>query len=280
MKIRKITSLTAALSFILTVVTSIVLYVVPPGRVSYWADWRFWGLTKDGWGNLHIVMGVLFLVALFLHIYYNWKPLISYLKDKKRNLKVWTAEFNIALVITLVFGVGAVLPFPPISWIMDANTWFKDGGSAKYGEPPYGHAELSSLNAFSQKMGLDAEKAVALLKDAGYPVTGPGDTLEHLARAKKVPPQKVYEVIQTARKAGAQPSPGGQMPPTPQPGTGNLSLADLCTQFGLNMKEVVGKLKEKGIVAAEKTTLKKIAEQNKISPTAVYEAIYAATQGE
>ena len=279
MKIRKITSLTAALSFILTVVTSIVLYVVPAGRVSYWADWRFWGLTKDGWGDLHIVMGVLFLVALFLHIYYNWKPLISYLRDKKRSLKVLTPEFNVALVITLVFGVGTLLPFPPVSWIMDANAWFKDKGSAKYGEPPYGHAELSSLNAFSQKMGLDAQKAVALLKEAGYPVTGPGDTLEQLARAKNVPPQKVYEVIQTAKKAGAETVAGEKMPANPQPGTGNLSLMDLCTQYGLNMKEVIRKLKEKNISATEKMAVKKIAEENKMSPTAVYEAIYAAAQG-
>ena len=51
MKMRKITSLTAALSFLLMVLTSIILYIVPQGRVAYWADWRLWGLSKTDWGN-------------------------------------------------------------------------------------------------------------------------------------------------------------------------------------------------------------------------------------
>jgi len=78
MKVRKIASLTAALSFLLMVLTSIILYIVPEGRVAYWADWRLWGLTKSDWGNIHINLGLLFLIALFLHIYYNWKPLVLY----------------------------------------------------------------------------------------------------------------------------------------------------------------------------------------------------------
>jgi hypothetical protein len=79
MNIRRITSLTAALSFLLMVLTSIILYIVPQGRVAYWADWKLWGLTKTDWGNIHINLGLLFLIALFIHIYYNWKPLINYL---------------------------------------------------------------------------------------------------------------------------------------------------------------------------------------------------------
>jgi uncharacterized membrane protein YedE/YeeE len=106
MKIRKITSLTAGLAFIVMLVTSIILYVVPQGRVAYWADWKLWGLTKTDWGNIHINLGLLFLIALFLHIYYNWKPLINYLKDKSKRIKVFTSEFNAALIITILFVLG------------------------------------------------------------------------------------------------------------------------------------------------------------------------------
>jgi len=38
LKIRRITSLTASLAFILMLLTSIILYIVPQGRVAYWAD--------------------------------------------------------------------------------------------------------------------------------------------------------------------------------------------------------------------------------------------------
>jgi len=81
LKIRRITSLTASVAFLLMLLTSIILYIVPQGRVAYWADWRLWGLTKTDWANIHMNMGLLFLIALSLHIYYNWKPLISYLKN-------------------------------------------------------------------------------------------------------------------------------------------------------------------------------------------------------
>ena len=46
MKIRRITSLTASLAFVLMLVTSLILFITPQGRVAYWADWRLWGLTK------------------------------------------------------------------------------------------------------------------------------------------------------------------------------------------------------------------------------------------
>ena len=107
MKMRKITSLTAGVSFLLMVLTSIVLYILPQGRVAYWADWRLWGLSKSDWGNIHINMGFLFLAALCLHIYYNWRAITSYLKDKARRMKVFTPDFNVALIVTVVAAPGA-----------------------------------------------------------------------------------------------------------------------------------------------------------------------------
>jgi len=49
--------------------TSIILFIVSQGRVAYWPGWRLWGLTKTDWGNIHINLGLLLLIALFLHIY-------------------------------------------------------------------------------------------------------------------------------------------------------------------------------------------------------------------
>lgn len=192
MNIRRITSLIASLAFVLMVLTSIILYVVPQGRVAYWADWRFWGLTKTDWGNIHINMGFLFLIALIVHLYYNWKPLINYLKDKAKKIKVFTPEFNGALVITIAFVVGTYLLVPPFSWIMSLNDHFKDSGAEKYGEPPYGHAELSSLRTFAKKLKLDLTKSMKLLDQAGYPVE---DSMITFMRSLKTSP-KAEDVFQ------------------------------------------------------------------------------------
>ena len=198
MKIRKIASLTAALSFLLMALTSIVLYIAPHGRVAYWADWRLWGLSKSDWGNIHINLGLLFLTALFLHIYYNWKPLVSYLKDKSKQIKIFTPEFNVAIVVTIGFAVGSCFLVPPFSWVMSLNDYIKDAGVEKYGEPPYGHAEQSSLKVFCKKMNLDIAKSMELLNQAGYSVENGDITLEEIGRRFNTPPQQIFETIRPA----------------------------------------------------------------------------------
>ncbi|RLB96386.1 MAG: hypothetical protein DRH90_24660 [Deltaproteobacteria bacterium] len=51
MNMKKITSLTSLISFLVLLLNSVVLYIVPHGRVANWADWRLWGLSKTDWGN-------------------------------------------------------------------------------------------------------------------------------------------------------------------------------------------------------------------------------------
>jgi hypothetical protein len=273
-KIRKITSLTASLAFVLMVFTSIILYIVPQGRVAYWSDWRLWGLSKTDWGNIHINFGLLFLITLFLHIYYNWKPLLSYLKNRAKQIKVFTPEFNAALVIVIGFIVGTYFLVPPFSWVMSLNAHFKDSGAENYGEPPYGHAELSSLQTFTKKMNLDLTKSMELLDKAGYTVEHGDITLETIGRRYNVPPQLIYEIIKPAEAISAQrPERSGALPESVPPGTGNLTLADFCAQYNLNMKWVVRELKNAGIEASGASSLKEIAAENKISPIDVYERI-------
>ncbi|MGD8701115.1 MAG: DUF4405 domain-containing protein [Desulfosarcina sp.] len=274
MNIRRITSLTAALSFILMVLTSIILYVVPQGRVAYWADWKLWGMTKTDWGNIHINLGLLFLIALFLHIYYNWKPLINYLKDKSKRIKVFTSEFNAALIITILFVLGTYMMLPPFSWVMSLNDHFKDSGAVKYGEPPYGHAELSSLKTFAKKMNLDLAKSMDLLKEAGYQVDDNTATLQTIGKQYHVPPQLIYETIKPALIVSGQESEGiNSLPDSPPPGTGNLTLADFCVQYNLSSKKIIRELKERGIIASADLTFKEIASQNQTSSIDLFEII-------
>jgi hypothetical protein len=258
--------------------TSIILFITPQGRVAYWADWRLWGLTKTDWGNIHINMGMLFLIALSLHIYYNWKPLISYLKNKAKQIKILTPEFNLALVITVLFIVGTYFLVPPFGWVMSLNEQFKDAGAEKYGEPPYGHAELSSLKTFTKRMNLDLARSMQLLENAGYAVEDGNMTLAAIASRYQVPPQMVYEVIKPAAIATANKSDTESLPELPPPGSGKLTLADFCTQYRLNMKLVVRELKQQGIEASEELTLKTIAANHNIGPHDIYERIKGIVQ--
>ena len=183
------------LSFLLLIVTSIVLYVVPEGRVAYWSDWRFMGLTKTLWGDVHINLGVLFLVSGFLHLYYNWKPMVTYMKNKVKQLKIFTPDFNMALAVTLIFTFGTILHIPPMSTILDFSASFKDAGAKKYGEPPYGHAELSSLKMFAKRTGLDLEVIKQQLQKSDIAFDDESWTLLDIARANNCTPKDVYAAM-------------------------------------------------------------------------------------
>jgi hypothetical protein len=274
MKVRKITSLTASLSFICLVLTGVILYIVPQGRVAYWADWHLWGLTKTEWGNIHINLGLLFLLTIFLHIYYNWKAIVSYLKNKAKQVTVFTKNFNIALFIIFVFIAGTYMEAPPFRWVLEISETIKDAAAEKYGEPPYGHAELSTLKTFSSKIGLDLTESMKRLKEAGVKFEGDKETLQEIAKLNKISPQQVHlfmkppqGVVQTDK-----------LPKTPQPGLGNRALADICQQYNLNIPIILRGLADKDIKASAEMNIKKIAEQNNMSPTDVYEIIKAIAE--
>lgn len=136
MNMRKITSMTMLVSFVILVFNSIVLYIAPEGRVAYWADWQFCGLTKSQWGDQHVTIGVLFLIAGLLHLYYNWNPILAYMKNKAREVRVFTGSFNIALTVSVLFVIGTYYSLPPMNTILNISDSFKQAGSKNMGNHP------------------------------------------------------------------------------------------------------------------------------------------------
>lgn len=270
MKLRKITSLTMFLSFLLLIMTSIVLYVVPEGRVAYWSDWRFMGLTKTLWGDVHINLGVLFLISGLLHLYYNWKPMVTYMKNKAKQLKIFTVDFNAALILTLFFTFGTLLHIPPMSTILDFSASFKDAGSQKYGEPPYGHAELSSLKMFAKRTGLDLDVMKQQLQKSGMTFGDESSTLLDIARANNCTPKDVY-VAMLPPKDAAQ---AKIFPDQPFPGIGRMRLKDLCTQYNLDTKKIISGLGARQIEAKPDQTIKEIAQAKGMEPQTLFEVIH------
>ena len=255
--------------------TSVILYIVPQGRVAYWADWRLMGLSKTQWGAVHINLGLLFLVALALHVYYNWKPLTQYLKNRARQWKILTPEFNLAAALVFVFTVGTLAGWPPFTTILALQDDIKAAAARKYGEPPYGHAELSSLSVFARKTGLNLEDALVALAASGFKVTDPEQSLQEMASANGVSPQTVYNAMMKAPSPAALQS--RKMPDTPPPGTGNLSLEDFSHQYDLDVGVLIATLKARGLEARADMTLKAIGAANKRSPVEIYELLRSIT---
>jgi len=261
------------ISFVLLVLTSIILYIVPQGRIAYWADWHLWGMTKTEWGSLHINLGFLFLLAGLLHIFYNWAPIKAYMKNRARELRVFTPSFNVALLLTLVVGVGTYLEIPPMSSVISLGDAIKDAGAEKYGEPPYGHAELSSLQLFSKKQGLDLDQAMDILKKAGIHFKDSKDTIAAIAAENTLSPQQVYKIIQPA--IGSMAAEGAvSFPETPMQGFGNKTLAAVCSEYNLMFQGIQRGLAKKDVKAEAAMTIKEIAAANGIDAMALFELIH------
>jgi hypothetical protein len=270
MKLRKITSLTALLSFIILLLTSIILYIVPEGRVAYWSDWHLLGLSKTEWGNLHINFGILFVAFGLLHVYYNWSPLVSYLRNKRRKLSVFTRNFNIALLLAVACAVGTFLELPPFKWTLSIGESIKDAASNKYGEPPYGHAELSSLKLLSKRMGLDLEAGMAALEKAGIRFESETESILEIAQANGLTPKAVYEKMQPETKETET----AAMPEFPQPGLGKRTIAEICSQYGIDPTVVVKGLNERGVHTTPEMTFREIADNNDTSPADIYALVF------
>ena len=266
---RKVTSLTALLSFVLLMLSSIILYIVPAGRVAYWSNWQLWGLTKEQWGAVHINLGFLLFLAILLHAYYNWQVMMSYMKNKARQFHVFTVDFNISVVITLVVLFGTLAGIPPMSTVIELGAHISERANLAYGEPPYGHAELSPLADFAYKIKVDLDASIAKLKSAGTQVIDSNEPVGKLAERSGVSPQRIYEIIKPPSAQSAT-----VMPEEAPGGTGQRKLTLLCEMYKLDVQKVVAGLAAQGISATPDQTIKEIAAAAGQDPHGVYALIY------
>jgi len=112
--------------FVAATITGVVLYVTPVGRIAKWTGWTLWSLGKEEWGNVHIVTGVMFILAGFVHLYFNWKPLKHYLISKaaKGFNRRWEALSAIAITAFLV--IGSIGMLPPVDYVIEFRDWVKN----------------------------------------------------------------------------------------------------------------------------------------------------------
>jgi len=267
--LRKITSLTSLLSLIVTLITSVVLYVVPQGRVAYWADWHLMGLSKEQWGDIHLTVGTLFLVMLFIHVWLNWKPIMAYMKNHAREMVIMTKPMVVSVLITTFVTIGTLFGLPPMQQVIDLGASIKDAAVETYGNPPYGHAELSPLKKYCGFLVFDCNEALAALKKDGYGDITLQSKIVDIAASKGVSPQQVLNDIRAALGG----DPFAALPASPPEGTGRLKFTDLCASFGLPVDEAIAKLATQSIVADKAMSMKEIAQKNGLSPKEIYSAL-------
>ena len=119
---RVLNSFFVTFDLLILLVTGVVLYVVPHGRVAYWTNWELMGLSKDQWTSVHILSALLFLLVSILHLIFNWKPFKHYFYHKLQGVHR-LRELSLALLISGFFFYSGVSSVKPLA--NDLNTALK-----------------------------------------------------------------------------------------------------------------------------------------------------------
>ncbi len=252
MKLKKITSLVMLWAMIMMTYTGIILYIAPHGRVANWTNWELFGWDKDQFAQIHTTFMALFIVTTLLHIYYNFKPMVSYMKDTMKKFVFFTKEMIVALVITVVFTAGTLLVVPPFSTFIEFGDGIKESWAKKSDEPPYGHAEESTLIDFSQKTGYALQDVLKVLNEHNISAKD-SQTLEAIAKQEEKPAKYIFALIQNAL--------GTSKSQNQISGLGRKTFAQVAKEINIDTEQFLKKLADMGIKADKKDKFKSTVEK-------------------
>jgi hypothetical protein len=181
---------------LIMIVSGIIAYIMPEGRIAYWADWRFWGLGKEQWNTIHTVLSFVFIVGTVFHLVLNFKALFSYLKDKATRSFAMRSELVLVLIISIICTHGSIAGVAPFSTIMDLSTTIKKTWYAgQEVHPPFPHAELMTLKQLTSRMDLSLSGALEFLREQGFDEVDEKSTLKQLSSRSSASPMQIFEAM-------------------------------------------------------------------------------------
>jgi hypothetical protein len=230
-------------------------------------------MEKDQWGNIHLFSGLLFLVAGGFHLYFNWKPLIKYLSGKIETTLRYMRELVICSLIFIWIVVSGIWSLPPLSFVSDLGETIKSAWvTSPELEPPFGHAELVSLKTFCKKQRIPLDQAIVELKNAGFKVNNPKDTLAEIAASKDTSGMGVYKVIKKLENKPEAMKPGTAWTPDKieetfaGTGLGRKTFGQIIKDLGLDPETARKRLKRVNIEARDDDKIKALADKHDSTP--------------
>ena len=263
-------------AFIIIFISGLMLYASPPGRYAHWVDWKILGFTKDGWGALHIIFSLTFVVLSIFHLFtINWASFLSYLKSKKRKGLNKKREFYWSTTLTLVFFIGIIFLVPPFNYVVDFGEYLTQSWEQVEDEPPIPHAELLTLDKLAEQLEYSSvDELIRKLEIHDIEFVNTNEqTLQEIAQSNNTTPIEIYEHF--TRKSPSQGGSGvgrqggqgrgqGSGSSGGGGGIGRATIDDFAAGEGLSVDEVILILRENNIEAKKGQTLRDIGENNDI----------------
>ncbi|MBN2366232.1 MAG: DUF4405 domain-containing protein [Calditrichaeota bacterium] len=242
--------------WLILIITGIVLYFAPAGRIANWVQWRFLGLTKDEWQAVHTIFAFAFIITGAFYLYYNWVIFWSYIKRRlqegmRMRRELVSSSLLIFFVLTLV-----IAGVPPFKSIMDFGEYLSDSWASESTEPPIPHAELMTLAEYAQKTNGNVIELMRNLEKAGIQQVDSSIQLEKLAELNGLSPQQLIEKVRDTHSS-AVPMLAGY---------GRRTVSDIADELGIDISVARERLAQQGISFEQQELIKDMAERNNILP--------------
>jgi len=267
---RAFTSLYITFSFIIMIISGVILYIAPPGRIAKWTYIPILGLEKDQWQALHTIFTFLFIIANGFHLYFNWNSFISYLKDKKKQVFHIRKELFSALLFTLGIFYLVLLNVQPFKGIVDFGETKKLSWSNDSVEPPIPHAEEMTISELAKTINTDPEQLLSHLDNHGISAEK-YSVIKEIAEKNDMSPQQIFEKLAVRENSGSTHE-------GLKKGYGRMTVLQICTDKNIRVEDALSRLKAAGLDAIPESTLRDLGNAGNKSPYDIVKIIEGAKE--
>ncbi len=267
---RSFISLYMTFSGIIIAVSGVILYIGPAGRIANWTRIPILGLEKFQWQALHTIFTFLLLISTLFHIYFNWKPLMAYLKTRRDQKTKIRSELWASVMVTLVLFGLILAEIPPFTTILDFGQSVKDSWATQKNEPPVPHAEDLTISELAITLNKDVEVLLSSLAAHGVD-TQKDQIVKDVATKYGTTPSSLLEQMKLQRKSSETSSMQGK-------GYGRMTVSEMCSQLQIAPDQALQRLQKAGIFASKNESIKTLATDNNLRPSDLVDIISGAQQ--
>jgi hypothetical protein len=193
---RSFVSIAIVFAFLVMSISGIALFLRPEGSLARWAGWSLLGADKKQWESVHTATVVLFVVLAVLHLWYNWRTLLAYLRRTATSVPARVRfELVAAVVLVGVIVTASLVGWQPFAALMDLRGSLKDGQFAVRTSPPVADADKLTVSEVCARAGVQPENAAANARARGVAIDDTSKTIGAVAKQLGLTPESVFEVL-------------------------------------------------------------------------------------
>ena len=257
--------------FLFIIISGIVLYIAPSGKISNWTNWMLFGFSKSEWQSLHTIFSYTFVVLSFFHlVMLNWRVFLTYWTSKAVSGISRQKELFYSVLLTSVVFLGTYFQIQPFKAVADFGEWAKASWESKDKLPPIPHAEILTLRELSDKyINLPADSILLRIRQKGFIADSTGQTIGSIGIKNKRSPAEIYAAIIPSNKSNIVKE--GSMPSIQ--GLGKKTMLDISRELGKDVNDVIETLRGKNIPAKPDEKIREVAERAGRTPMEILDII-------